>query len=254
MDFHSGHVRLAYTDHPPVAAGDPTPVLLVHGFASSARVNWVDTGWIKVLTDAGRRVIAFDHRGHGASDKPHAPADYATTLMAQDALALLDHLDIARADVMGYSMGARVTAFLALVAPARVRSAILGGLGIHLVEGQGLPTSIAEAMEAPSADVLSDPAQRMFRRFAEAGGNDLEALAACIRGSRQILSAQDAGRIGCPVLVAVGTKDAIAGDPHRLAALIPHAIALDIPGRDHNPAVGDKAFKAGVLDFLNGLS
>lgn len=249
MDFFSGDLRLAFMDHAPVG-GTGEPILLIHGFASSAAVNWVDTGWVKTLTDAGRRVVAFDHRGHGGSDKPHEVAAYATALMAQDALAVLTHLGIETADVMGYSMGARVAAVMALAAPDRVRSAILGGLGIHLVEGAGLPTSVAEAMEAPSLDVLTDPTQRMFRRFAEAGGNDLVALAACIRGSRQTLSAADVGRIVCPTLVAVGTKDTVAGDPHRLAALLPRGTAFDIPGRDHNPAVGDKLFKAAVLEFL----
>lgn len=243
-------LRLAFLDQGPAGADLAEPILLLHGFASSARVNWVDTGWVRLLAESGRRVLAFDHRGHGGSDKPHDPAAYATSAMAGDALALLDHLGIERADVMGYSMGARVTAFLALKAPERVRSIVLGGLGIHLVDGQGLPPSIAEAMEASSADELSDPTQRMFRRFAEAGGNDLAALAACIRGSRQSLSAAEVTAIACPALVAVGTKDAVAGDPHRLADLLPQGRALDIPGRDHNPAVGDKVFKSGVLAFL----
>jgi pimeloyl-ACP methyl ester carboxylesterase len=152
--------------------------------------------------------------------------------------------------VMGYSMGARITAVLALTHPERVRSAMLGGLGIHLVEGVGLPIGIADAMEAPSADTLTDPMQRMFRIFAEQTGGDLKALAACIRGSRQTLSREEVGRIAAPVLVSVGTKDPIAGSPAELAALIPGAQALDIPGRDHNLAVGDKVHKGGVLAFL----
>ncbi len=87
--------------------------------------------------------------------------------MAEDVRALLDHLAIERADVMGYSMGARITAFLALNDPARVRSAILGGLGVKLVEGVGLPESIADALEAPSLADVTDPTGRMFRAFAE---------------------------------------------------------------------------------------
>lgn len=250
MFFYSKGLRLAFIDQDPIGPDRGEPILLVHGFASSATVNWVDTGWVKLLAEAGRRVLAFDHRGHGQSDKPHDPAAYRTSLMAEDACHLLDHLGIETADLMGYSMGARVAAVMGLEAPARVRSMVIGGLGIHLVDGAGLPSSIAEAMEAPSAEGLTDPMQRMFRRFAEASGNDLPALAACIRGSRQSLSAAEVGRIGCPALVAVGTKDAVAGDPHRLAALLPQGRALDIPGRDHNPAVGDKVFKAGVLSFL----
>ena len=168
----------------------------------------------------------------------------------RDALALLGHLGIGRADVMGYSMGARISSHLTLAHPERVRSLLLGGLGIHLVEGVGLPLGIADAMEAPSLAELDDPMQRMFRAFAEATKSDLAALAACIRGTRQTLTEEEVGRIRCPVLVAIGTKDDVAGDAHKLAAMFPAARALDIPGRDHNLAVGDKVYKQGVLEFL----
>ena len=151
---------------------------------------------------------------------------------------------------MGYSMGARIAAFFARDYPDRARSIILGGLGHHLVEGVGLPLGIADAMEALALESLSDPMQRLFRAFAESTQSDLRALAAWIRGSRQTMSAAEAGAIACPALVAVGTKDPIAGDAHKLAALFPRGMALDIPGRDHNLAVGDKVFKQGVLDFL----
>jgi pimeloyl-ACP methyl ester carboxylesterase len=250
MRFESNDVPLSFLDEAPQGEDRHAPVLLLHGFASSARVNWIETGWVKLLSEAGYRVVAPDHRGHGASGKPHDPADYATPLMAGDALRLLDHLKIARVDVIGYSMGARIAAFLALRDPARVRAIVFGGLGHHLVEGVGLPPRIADAMEARSLDDLTDPTQRMFRRFAETSGNDLKALAACIRGSRQTLTAEAVAAIACPALVAVGTKDVIAGDARRLAALLPKGRVLDIPNRDHNPAVGDRVFKAGVLDFL----
>ena len=151
---------------------------------------------------------------------------------------------------MGYSMGARITAFLAAAAPGRIRSVLLGGLGMHLVEGGGLPQSIAEAMEAPSLDAVSAAMPRMFRRFADTTGSDLPALAACIRGSRQSATAAQLERITAPVLVSVGTRDDIAGDARALARLLPNGRALDIPGRDHNLAVGDKVHKAGVLTFL----
>jgi pimeloyl-ACP methyl ester carboxylesterase len=147
-------------------------------------------------------------------------------------------------------MGARITAFMALSHPARVRSAIFGGLGIHLVDGVGLPDSIAEALEAPSLADVSDPTARLFRAFAEQTKSDLRALAACIRGSRQTLARDEVARIAVPVLVAVGTKDPIAGSPHELAALIPGAKVLPIADRDHMLAVGDKVYKTGVLDFL----
>lgn len=250
--FDSAGVRIAFIDEgPSVPRG--LPVVLVHGFASTHAVNWVNTLWVRTLTEAGRRVVALDNRGHGESGKPHDPASYATAAMAQDVARLLDHCGIRRADVMGYSMGARITAFVALGEPQRVRGIVLGGLGQHLVDGGGLPGSIAEAMDAPDLAALDDPTQRMFRRFADQNGADRVALSACIRGSRQSLSKAEVGRIAAPALVAVGTRDPIAGDPHRLAALFPAGRALDIPDRDHNLAVGDKVYKRGVLAFLDEL-
>jgi pimeloyl-ACP methyl ester carboxylesterase len=250
QDFSSGGVDIAFIDVAPEGSDPGEPILLIHGFASSARINWVDPQWVATLTKSGRRVIALDNRGHGKSGKPHDPDAYRLQAMARDAANLLDHLAIPRADVMGYSMGARISCFLAQTDPTRVRALILGGLGAHLVENVGLSIRIAEAMEAPSLEGLTDPMQRLFRGFAEQNGSDLMALAACMRGSRQILTQAELGGIECPVLVAVGTHDEIAGDPHRLAHLFPLGEALDIPGRDHNKAVGDRVFKAAVLEFL----
>jgi len=244
--FRNGAVEIAYLD-----AGEGEPIVLVHGFASNKETNWVNPGWVGTLTRAGRRAIAFDNRGHGASSKLYDPEAYHSATMADDVRALLDHLRVERADVMGYSMGARICAFLALAHPRRVRSVVLGGLGIRLVEGVGLPESIAEALDAPSLDSVSDPTGRTFRAFAEQTRSDLKALAACMRGSRQELSREQVARIMAPVLVAVGTNDPVAGSAQALATLIPGARVLDIPNRDHMLAVGDKVFKAGVLEFLN---
>ena len=244
--FRNGDVEIAYLDE-----GEGEPIVLVHGFASNKEVNWVLPGWLATLKLAGRRAIAFDNRGHGASSKLYDPSSYHSATMAEDVRVLLDHLNIERADVMGYSMGARITAFLAVDDPARVRSCVFGGLGIRLVEGVGLPESIAEALEASSLDDVRDPTGRMFRIFAEQTKSDLRALAACIRGSRQTLSRTQVAGIHVPVLVAVGTRDQVAGNAHELAALISGAQVLDIPDRDHMLSVGDKVYKAGVIDFLN---
>ncbi len=148
--------------------------MLVHGFASTKEVNWVNPGWVATLTRAGRRVIALDNRGHGASSKLYDPAAYHSAIMAEDVRALLDHLEIERADVMGYSMGARIAAYLAVNHPERVRSVMLGGLGIRLVEGVGLPERIAEAWKRPRSPTVRDPTGRMFRAFAEQTKSDLQ--------------------------------------------------------------------------------
>ncbi len=243
--FRHGPVEIAFLDQ-----GKGEPIVLIHGFASNKEVNWVQPGWTATLTGAGRRAIALDNRGHGQSTKLYDPADYHTALMAEDVRALLDHLNLERADIMGYSMGARIAAFFAVKHQDRVRSLILGGLGIKLVESAGLPDSIAAALEAPSLADVTDPVGRMFRAFAEQTKSDLRALAACIRGSRQTLSRAEVTSIQAPTLVAVGAKDPIAGSAQELAKLLPRGQALEIPDRNHMLAVGDKVFKQGVLDFL----
>ena len=247
---HEG-LELAYFDE-----GDPSgrPVLLIHGFASSAMVNWVHPGWLQTLAASGHRVIAIDNRGHGGSDKPHDPAAYHPSLMAADAAALLDHLDIGRADVFGYSMGARISAFLTVEHPDRVRSLVLGGLGMGLITGVGDWDPIAEAMLAPSLDDVSHERGRMFRAFADKTGGDRKALAACIASNRVLLSEAAVVRVLQPVLVGVGTKDDIAGSAEALADLFPNGRALDIPGRDHMLAVGDRVFKKAVAEFYDDIA
>jgi len=245
LTFSSDGVEIAYFDD-----GEGDPILLIHGFASNVAVNWRSTGWIDTLRRSGRRVVAFDNRGHGASGKTYDPEDYRPRRMAQDAANLMDHLAIGRADVMGYSMGGRIAVVLALGRQERVRSLVVGGMGTALVEGMGGEERIAAALEAPSLDAVTDQTGRVYRKFAEQTGADLRALAACIRGSRERVSAESLAELRLPVLVAVGTRDAVAGSAAGLARLIPGAEALDIPDREHLPATGDRVFKAGVLEFL----
>ncbi len=243
--FDSDGVEIAFID-----AGEGPPTLLIHGFASNATVNWVSTSWLRDLNAAGRRVIAMDNRGHGASGKPHDAAAYRTPLMAEDARRLLDHLSIERADVIGYSMGARIAAFLALQHPGRVRSLVFGGLGEGMVRGVGPSEPIAAALRAPSLADVPEGQGRMFRRFADQTGSDREALAACISAARQVLTPEELGQLSVPVLVAVGSDDEIGGDARARAALIPGAESFVIPGRDHMKAVGDRRHKVAVLEFL----
>jgi pimeloyl-ACP methyl ester carboxylesterase len=224
--------------------------VLVHGFASSKHVNWVYPSWVSELKRNGRRVIALDNRGHGESSKLYDPEAYHIPTMAGDVIALIDHLGIERADFMGYSLGSRMTAWLAHSQPQRLRSAILGGIGIGLIRGGGPGENVAEALEASSIDDVTDPVGRTFRAFADQTRSDRRALAACLRGSRRVMTEDEAAGINVPVLIAVGTEDAIAGSAQALGKIIPGAEVLDIPKRDHMRAVGDKVYKSGVLDFL----
>lgn len=244
--FKNGSVEIAYIDE---GAGDP--IVLVHGFASSKDVNWVNPSWTSTLIMDGRRVIALDNRGHGRSSKLYNTDDYTIDTMANDVLALMDHLNIPKADVMGYSLGARIGAFMALHHPDRIRSLVSGGLGLVLVEGMLPSEAVAQALETDTPDTITDPKGRMFRTFADQTGSDRRALAACLRGSRLQMSRADAASIAVPMLIAVGTTDDVSGLAAPLAEIIPHAEVLDIPNRDHMRAVGDKVYKAGVLDFLS---
>jgi pimeloyl-ACP methyl ester carboxylesterase len=244
--FKNGAVEIAYLDE-----GEGDPILLVHGFASTKNVNWVYPTWVSDLRKNSRRVIALDNRGHGESTKLYDPVEYSIPMMASDVVALMDHLDIARADVMGYSLGARMTAWLGLTKPERLRSAILGGIGMAMVDGGGPGENVAAALEAPSLEDVSDPVGRTFRAFADQTRSDRRALAACLRGSRGLMSREQIAGIDVPVLIAVGTTDEVAGSAHGLGELIAGAEVLDIPNRDHMRAVGDKVYKTGVVDFLS---
>lgn len=249
--FHHDGLSIAYFDE---GDTDAQPVIMIHGFASSANVNWVYPGWLRTLCEAGYRVIALDNRGHGASDKPLSPEAYRPWVMAQDAIALLDHLGIASAHFMGYSMGARISTFAALNHQSRVRSLVLGGLGIGLTDGVGDWDPIADALLAHDPDAIDHERGRMFRTFADQTKSDRNALAACMRGSRDLVERASMATIKVPTLIGVGTKDDIAGSPHELAELMPDARALDIPNRDHMLAVGDRVFKAAVLEFYAAIA
>jgi pimeloyl-ACP methyl ester carboxylesterase len=244
--FHNGAVEIAYLDE-----GEGEPILLVHGFASTKNVNWVYPTWVSELKKNSRRVIALDNRGHGDSSKLYDAEQYHIGTMAGDVPALMDHLRIEAADIMGYSLGARMTAWLAQNQPQRLRSAIFGGLGIGLIEGGGPGELVAKALEAPSLEDVTDPVGRTFRAFADQTRSDRRALAACLRGSRGLMTRDEAAGIKVPVLIAVGTKDEIAGSAAALGKIIAGAKVLDIPNRDHMRAVGDKVYKTGVLDFLS---
>ncbi|SNZ08504.1 alpha/beta fold hydrolase [Cohaesibacter gelatinilyticus] len=243
--FTSDGHEISYIDR-----GQGKPVLLIHGFASSKDVNWVHPGWVKTLTEAGYRVIAIDNRGHGRSAKLYDPALYSSPIMAEDAKHLLDHLEIDQAYVMGYSMGARISAFLSLKYPERVKRVVFGGLGSGMIHGTGDPAPIISALEAEDPASINHVTGKAFRTFADQTGSDRLALAACMKSARQKITVEELAELSVPALVAVGTRDVISGKASELADILPSGEAVDIPDRDHMLAVGDKVYKEAVLEFF----
>ena len=243
--FQSDGLTLAYD-----VFGEGRPILCIHGFASSGKVNWIDTGWVETLTSAGYQAIVIDNRGHGASDKPYDPERYYPQDMARDAVGLLDHLGIGRAAVLGYSMGARIAAFMAFQDASRVVCAVFGGMGMNLINGLSDGNDIIAGLRAPTLAELTHPTARQFRIFADHTKADREALAACMETSRQPMARADVRRIAQPVLVAVGEADEMAGPPEALATVLPLGEAFMIPKRDHMRSTGDPKFKQAALAFL----
>ena len=243
--FLSNGIEIAYE-----VSGDGRPILLIHGFGSSGQINWVNTGWVEALKAAGYQAITIDNRGHGKSRKLYDPKLYFAHDMADDAANLLDHLGLNRVPVIGYSMGARISAFLCRRHPERVRCAIWGGMGINLLTGLEDSEEIIEALTAESLADVKGATGRQFRIFADHSKADRAALAACMVSSREPMPEAEVRQITTPVLVAVGETDDMAGDPHALAALLPDAESFTIPKRNHMLATGDPKFKAAAVKFL----
>ncbi len=241
--------QIAYVDFKPAGEVLKT-VLLIHGFASTAQVNWINTEWTKVLTEAGYRVVALDNRGHGESQKFYRSQDYGPDLFSGDAIRLLDYLEIDVVDVIGYSMGARITAWLAHENPQRVAKAVLGGMGSYIFGGRRDYEGVAHALEVDDVSTIEDRDALAFRLFADRTGSDRLALAACIRPSKHQITQSLVESIQAPVLVVVGSDDEIAGSGEDLAAMMPNGEAVTLAGLDHMRTTGAKEFKNAALEFL----
>ena len=253
--FQSGGLTLAFDDVRP-GGGEIGTVVLVHGFATNRAENWRRLGWYAAFEAKGYRTVALDLRGHGESDKPHDPAAYTREIMAGDIVALLDHLDLGRVDLFGFSMGSHLALAVAAAHGGRVSNLILGGVGARMVTGDPRPYSgtmtMGEAMRAQDPATITDRTLKGFRQFAEFQGEDLLALAACGEGRGERADPDDFLRLTMPVLVATGSRDEIAGDPQTLADAIPGARAVAIPACDHFTVIPHALFKAAVFDFLEG--
>jgi pimeloyl-ACP methyl ester carboxylesterase len=235
------------------AASASPPVVLHHGFVADANLNWVATGIVGALTATGRRVIAPDARGHGQSAKPHDPALYGEHRMARDLRCLLDELELAEVDLVGYSMGA-IVALLAAVQESRVRRLVLGGIGAAVVELGRLDTRnlpnllLAEALTVENTAAISHPSLAAFRAFADAIHADRQALAAHAVAAN--IEAIPLEQIRVPTLVLAGESDPLAQRPQVLQAAIAGAQLRVLPG-DHFSVLTQPGFRAALVEFLS---
>lgn len=235
-------VRIAYDFVP----GD-RPIMLVHGFASTASVSWTGTGWVRFLEEAGRGVVTPDLRGHGRSDKPHRASDYAPRQLAADLVVVLDALGLDQVDVVAYSMGSRVAAALAWLAPDRVGSLVLGGAGpVELFESWGTATLAGLLAGQTPADPMVASMLGSVLAAAVAAGGDPNALLACVEG---FAGAELDVPPGIPVLYVAGGADPIPAGVAELARSR-GSDYRELPGRDHVNSLTSREFKRAALDFL----
>lgn len=221
------------------------PVLLVHGFATSAARTWRDNGWIDLLGDAGRQVIAPDLLGHGDAPKPHETAAYAA-VEAGVAAVLPDR----PVDAIGFSLGARIVLTLAAEDPARFARIVVAGVGANLFNPS--PSDlIARAVEGGEAgEAAANPVVQYFAGLAAHPGTDRAALAACIRSPRPRLDAGTLAKVTCPVLVVLGDRD-FAGPADPLVEALPDATFRPLRGVDHFATPKDFGFIDAALEFLD---
>jgi pimeloyl-ACP methyl ester carboxylesterase len=243
--FDSAGVQIHYQEY-----GSGDPVVLVHGFASSAQHNWGVTGWFDTLSPH-YRVIALDCRGHGRSGKPHDAAAYAGAAMEADVIGLLDHLGIERTRLMGYSMGGRIALGLLVNHPERLRAVVLGGVGTGAqMRDPNRQKDIAGALLADDPAAITAPVPKQFRVFAQALGNDLQALATCMMAPRESIDLAALRRNRVPVLIVTGSRDDLVGSARPLQEQIAGAQLIEIEGRDHLNTPGDQRYHSAVLEFF----
>src|ERR1700750_2335782 len=220
---------------------DP-PVLLVHGFASSAAHNWRLPGWLALLADCGRETIAVDLPGHGTAPKPADPAGYqgveahvATAVAGREPLGAI-----------GFSAGAHVLLRLAADQPGTFRRLALLGIGRGVLEPADPEPIVAALTREPDPEHVSG---MVSRRRADGLGNDRDALVAFLRRPQRPLTPAGLARVAAQVLVVLGDQDP-AGPGDGLVAALPDARLVTLRGVDHFGTPADVRCMQAVLRFL----
>jgi pimeloyl-ACP methyl ester carboxylesterase len=217
--------------------GSGAPLVLLHGFTDQIE-SWSEMGYVKALTEAGRRLVLIDQRGHGGSSRPHEVDAYRPEARAADVVAVLDALGIARADVLGYSMGGWAALNLARYHPTRIDRLIVGGCHPF---GQSM-AFYREAMDAGLdrwIDLVEHLAETMPEAWKErVRRNDIDALRAAVAEDRPDISAALAD-FARPCLFYAGGDDPLYGALGRCASFFADARFLEVRGRNHLTALTD---------------
>ena len=241
--FDAAGVRLRYLER-----GKGEPVVLLHGFGNTAEL-WSDN---HIVQDLSRdyRVIAFDERGHGKSDKPHDPAKYGRE-MGLDVVRLLDHLHIQRAHVVGYSLGGYIVSQLLTLRPERFLSAtLIAGAGRFNWDSTRAALADTEARERerecisrsmifrlapPNAPRPSeDSLERMSARCLADTTKDRFAFAAIIRSrADQAFSPSAAAAVTVPTLAIAGSDDPEKAPLQALVQIRPSIKLVVVDGATH---------------------
>jgi pimeloyl-ACP methyl ester carboxylesterase len=220
---------------------DP-PVLLVHGFASSAEHNWRHPGWLDLLADCGREAIAIDLPGHGTAPKSADPASYHK-VEAHVAAAVEGRVPL---DAIGFSAGAHVLLRLAADQPGTFRRLALLGIGRGVLEPADPEPIIAALTSEPDPENVTGV---VFRRLADGLGNDRAALIAFLRRPQRPLTPADLAGVTAQVLIVLGDQDP-AGPGDGLVAALPDARLVTLRGVDHFGTPADVRCMQAVLGFL----
>ena len=225
----------------------PNPVMLIHGFTSNARLNWERTGWIRMLTRAGRGTLAVDLRGHGGSSKPHDPAAYSPGQLTDDVTAALDHANLGTVDIVTYSMGGVVALELAERSPRRVGRLVLGGLGQNelfgTVDDEELRTALLDRENRPRSRHAA-----VFGTAAALPDNDPQALYACATGMRG--TPTFATKPPAPTLLVAGENDTTTTGIVTLARHMGLTYTI-VPGRNHFNTISSRTARDTARDFLD---
>jgi pimeloyl-ACP methyl ester carboxylesterase len=219
------------------------PVVLVHGFASSFDHGWARYGWPELFVDEGREVVPVELLGHGGQERPHDPAAYGD--LPRHLLAQLPQGPV---DAVGFSAGAITLLRLAVRQPERFRRLVLMGIGDTVFE-PGDPSALVEVLAADEAPTGEDLPGVVFRRLADAEGNDRQALVAFLRGFGAVVDEAEVRGVPVPTLVVIGDRDP-AGPADRLAAALADARLLVLPGVDHFSTPSDFRGIEATLAFL----